>query len=81
VIWPLTTTTTRGCAGRCGCFWGAGSSYKLAAEELGSHFNTVKYRVGRAVARRGREIGADRLDVELALLVCHWYGRPVLRTD
>ena len=62
-------------------FLGCGSSYKLAAEELGSHFNTVKYRVGRAVARRGREIGADRLDVELALLVCHWSGRPVLRTD
>jgi DNA-binding PucR family transcriptional regulator len=62
-------------------FLGCGSGYKLAAEELGSHFNTVKYRVGRAVARRGREIGADRLDFELALLVCHWYGRPVLRTD
>jgi DNA-binding PucR family transcriptional regulator len=62
-------------------FLGCGSGYKLAAEELGSHFNTVKYRVARAVARRGREIGADRLDFELALLVCHWYGRPVLRTD
>jgi DNA-binding PucR family transcriptional regulator len=62
-------------------FLGCGSSYKLAAEDLSLHFNTVKYRVGRAVARRGREIGADRLDVELALLVCHWYGLPVLRTD
>ena len=47
-------------------FLGCGSSYKVAAEELNLHFNSVKYRVGRAVARRGREIGGDRLDVELA---------------
>ena len=56
----------------CGC------SYKSAAEELTMHFNSVKYRVGRAVARRGREITTDRLDVELALLACHWYGQAVL---
>ncbi len=64
-------------------FLGCGSSYKVAAEELNLHFNTVKYRVGRAVARRGREIGIDedRLDVELALLVCHWYGAVVLQAD
>jgi DNA-binding PucR family transcriptional regulator len=52
-------------------------SYKLAAEQLNLHSNTVKYRVGRAVARRGRAIGGDRLDVELALLLCHWYGSAV----
>ena len=57
----------------------SGCSYKLAAEELNLHFNSVKYRVGRAVARRGREIGTDRLDVELALLACHWYGAAVLQ--
>ena len=60
-------------------FLGCGSSYKVAAEELNLHFNSVKYRVGRAVARRGREIGSDRLDVELALLACHWYGSAVLQ--
>jgi DNA-binding PucR family transcriptional regulator len=59
-------------------FLGFGSSYKQAAEELNLHFNTVKYRVGRAIARRGRSIGSDRLDVELALLTCHWYGAAVL---
>lgn len=62
-------------------FLGCGSSYKLAADGLHLHFNTVKYRVGRAIARRGRAIGADRLDVELALLVCHWYGAAVLAAD
>ena len=60
-------------------FLGCGSSYKLAAEELNLHFNSVKYRVGRAVARRGQDIGTDRLDVELALLACHWYGSAVLQ--
>lgn len=60
-------------------FLGCGCSYKTAADVLNLHFNTVKYRVGRAVARRGREVGDDRLDVELALLVCHWYGVAVLQ--
>jgi hypothetical protein len=60
-------------------FLGCGSSYKVAAEELNLHFNSVKYRVGRAIARRGRDIGGDRLDVELALVACHWYGSAVLR--
>jgi DNA-binding PucR family transcriptional regulator len=60
-------------------FLRCGSSYKQAADELNLHFNTVKYRVGRAVARRGRDVATDRLDVEVALLVCHWYGTEVLR--
>jgi DNA-binding PucR family transcriptional regulator len=64
-------------------FLACGSSYKVAAEELNLHFNSVKYRVGRAIARRGRDIGStcfeDRLDVELALLACHWFGSAVLR--
>ena len=62
-------------------FLGCGSSYKMAAEELAMHFNTVKYRVGRAEARRGRPIAEDRLAVELALLMCHWYGAAVHRRD
>jgi DNA-binding PucR family transcriptional regulator len=56
-----------------------GSSYKLASEELILHFNTVRYRVRRAVARRGRPIDDDRLDVEAALLLCQWYGTAVLQ--
>jgi hypothetical protein len=62
-------------------FLRCGSSHKLAAEELNLHFNTVKYRVGRAVERRGRPIADDRLDVELALLVCQWYGMGANRGD
>jgi DNA-binding PucR family transcriptional regulator len=64
-------------------FLGCGASYKLAAEDLNLHFNSGKYRGGRAIARRGRDIGSpgfeDRLDVELALLACHWYGAAVLQ--
>jgi DNA-binding PucR family transcriptional regulator len=59
-------------------FLNAGASYTLAAEQLALHFNTVKYRVGRALARRGRPITDDRFDVELALQLCHWYGDALL---
>jgi DNA-binding PucR family transcriptional regulator len=59
-------------------FLRSGSSFKAAAEELHLHFNSVKYRVQRAVERRGRPIGDDRLDIEIALLLCHWYGDAVL---
>ncbi len=56
-----------------------GASYKAAADELNLHFNSVKYRIQRAIERRGAPIGADRLDVELALLVCHWFGASALQ--
>jgi hypothetical protein len=59
-------------------FLRCGSSFKAAAEELHLHHNSVKYRVQRAVARRGRPISDDRLDVEVALLMCGWFGANVL---
>ena len=62
-------------------FLRCGSSYKLAAEELGLHFNTVKYRVGRSFSRRGRPITEDRLDVELALLATQWLGATALKSS
>ena len=49
------------------------SSFKAAGEELHLHPNSVKYRVRRAVERRGRAITADRLEIEVALLLCQWY--------
>ncbi|MUL79851.1 CdaR family transcriptional regulator [Mycolicibacterium sp. CBMA 226] len=58
-----------------------GGSYTAAADELVVHFNTVKYRVGRALERRGRPLGDDRLDIEMALLLCHWYGAAVLSAE
>lgn len=59
-------------------FLRTGASYKAAGAELHFHVNTMKYRVQRAIERRGRTITADRLDVEIALLLCQWYGAAVL---
>jgi DNA-binding PucR family transcriptional regulator len=59
-------------------FLRTGSSYTAAADELHMHHNSVKYRVQRAVERRGRPISHDRLDVEVALLLCDWFGPAVL---
>lgn len=62
-------------------FLRTGSSFKAAAEELHLHANSVKYRVHRALERRGRPITDGRLDVEVALLLCHWYGSGVLHDE
>jgi hypothetical protein len=35
-------------------------------------------RVRSAVERRGKSMDDDRLDVEIALLICHWYDAAVL---
>jgi len=64
-----------------GVFLRSGSSFKAAAEELHLHANSVKYRVHRAIERRGRPIADGRLDVEMALLLCQWYGSGVLHDD
>jgi DNA-binding PucR family transcriptional regulator len=61
-----------------GVFLRTGGSFKAAAEELHLHSNSVKYRVQRAIDRRGRPISDGRLDIEVALLLCHWYGNAVL---
>ncbi len=55
-------------------FLATGGSNTATAGKLGVHPNTVKYRVRRAREARGRPIGDDRLDVELALLACAWLG-------
>jgi hypothetical protein len=59
-------------------FLHSGSSFKATADELHLHVNSVKYRVQRAVERRGRPITDDRLDVEVALLLCYWFDTAVL---
>jgi DNA-binding PucR family transcriptional regulator len=55
-----------------------GSSFKATADRLHLHVNSVKYRVQRALQRRGRPITDDRLDVEVALLLCHWFDTAIL---
>lgn len=59
-------------------FLSTGGSYTETAALLNMHRNSVKYRVEKASEERGRSLGVDRLDVELALQVCHFLGEAVL---
>lgn len=54
-----------------------GESYQRTAELLTVHRNTVKYRVGKVLSGRRADLEHDRLDLALALQVCHLLG-PVL---
>jgi DNA-binding PucR family transcriptional regulator len=56
-----------------------GGSFKATAERLTLHKNTVQYRVRKAEESIGGPVGQDRMQVELALLACHWLGAAVLR--
>jgi DNA-binding PucR family transcriptional regulator len=61
-------------------FLRASSGYHAAASDLNVDVTVVRHQVAQAVARRGRPID-DRVDVELALLVCQWHGAAVLRPN
>lgn len=80
VLGPLAskTATDKRLRETLSVFLGAGGSFKAAAGQLQVHGNTVKYRVNRAVARRGKPVAEDRLEVEIALLMCDWFGNAVL---
>ena len=80
VLGPLASSSTsdRRLRETLSMFLRAGGSFKAAAVDLHTHGNTVKYRVNRAVERRGRALADDRLDVEFALLMCDWFGDAVL---
>jgi DNA-binding PucR family transcriptional regulator len=50
-----------------------------AAARLHLHKNTVHYRLRQAEELLGRPLAGARLDIEVALLVCHHLGDAVLR--
>ena len=56
-----------------------GGSYKLTAERLMLHKNTVQYRIRRAEESLGRPVGEHKHDVELALRASQWLGSSVLQ--
>jgi len=60
-------------------FLRTGGSYTSTADQLFLHRNTARYRVQKAEELRGRPFREGRLDVELALLACHWLGSAVLQ--
>lgn len=59
-------------------FLAAGGSYTAAASQLMMHKNSVQYRVRKAEETLGSPVADNRLDVELALKLCHWLGSAVL---
>lgn len=59
-------------------FLSVGGSYTAAAGELLLHKNSVQYRVRKAEEQLGHPLRSHRLEVELALSVCHWLGPAVL---
>jgi hypothetical protein len=60
-------------------FLSTGGSYTSAAARLSLHKNSVHYRVQKAEEMLGRPVRTEeRLEVELALLACHWLGPAVL---
>jgi DNA-binding PucR family transcriptional regulator len=60
-------------------FLHTGGSFIATADQLYLHRNTVQYRVRQAEELRGRPFSEARLDVELALMACHWLGPAVLQ--
>jgi DNA-binding PucR family transcriptional regulator len=60
-------------------FLSTGGSYTATARLLGLHRNTVQYRVRKSREALGYPLDRRRLDVEMALQVCHHVGSPVLR--
>ncbi|HEY3464543.1 MAG TPA: helix-turn-helix domain-containing protein [Amycolatopsis sp.] len=59
-------------------FLASGGSYTAAAAELTMHKNSVQYRVRKAQEVLPRGLADGRLDVELALNLCHRLGAAVL---
>jgi DNA-binding PucR family transcriptional regulator len=59
-------------------FLATGSSYTAAASRLTMHKNSVQYRVRKAEEALPRPVTENRLDVELALNLCHRLRGAVL---
>lgn len=60
-------------------FFQTGENYGHTAELLNLHRNTVKYRLGKVFDEGRIPTAYDRMDVALALQVCHFLGDRVLR--
>lgn len=60
-------------------FLGCEGSWRLAAERMHLHLNTVRYRIGRVEELTGRDLGRldDRLDLYLAVRTLAGYTAPV----
>ncbi|MFD4265594.1 PucR family transcriptional regulator [Rhodococcus sp. NPDC058481] len=59
-------------------FLANGASYTATAEQLNMHKNSVVYRLRKAEDQLGHKLRDGRLDLEIALALCHWLGAAVL---
>lgn len=59
-------------------FFVTGESYTETAARMQLHRNTVKYRVTKALGERRTAVSSNRLDLAVALSVCHFRGPAVL---
>lgn len=59
-------------------FLAASGNLRETAHRLFVHKNTVTYRIRKAEELRGKPLVEDRMQLELALLACHWLGSAVL---
>ncbi|MDB5093538.1 MAG: hypothetical protein JWO85_1639 [Candidatus Eremiobacteraeota bacterium] len=60
-------------------FLANGGSFTATANQMILHRNTAQYRIRKAEELRGRPLREGHLDVELALLACHYLGNAVLQ--
>lgn len=56
-----------------------GGSYTETAEQMSLHRNTVKYRVTKALESLNPGVSANRMDLAVALNICHYLGAAALR--
>lgn len=61
-------------------FYLTGENYTETAELMNLHRNTVKYRVEKALEERDSSVTSNRVDIAVALNVCHFLGSTVLVT-
>jgi DNA-binding PucR family transcriptional regulator len=61
-------------------FFSTGENYGKAADLLNVHRNTVKYRVSKVLDSPDLPSGRDRMDIALALQICHFLGPAALST-
>jgi hypothetical protein len=59
-------------------FFLTGESYTDTAARMRLHRNTVKYRIARALEQGETVISSNRIDLAVALNVCHFLGPAVL---
>jgi hypothetical protein len=59
-------------------FFLTGESYTDTAALMNLHRNTVRYRVSKALEQGATAIGTNRVDLAVALNVCHFLGPAVL---